>query len=105
MSHDRFCRVRIRRIMMRIGARHDATISIMRTTVNLDADIEAEVARLQREQGLGLSEAINTLARRGATRPRTDVVFTPVTFDMGLMIDVADTQRALELLDDLDASR
>lgn len=77
----------------------------MRTTVNLDADIEAEVARLQREQGLGLSEAINTLARRGATRPNVDVVYEPVTYDMGLMIDVADTQRALELLDDLDASR
>jgi hypothetical protein len=77
----------------------------MRTTVNLDADIEAEVARLQREQGLGLSEAINTLARRGTSRPKVDVVYAPVTFDMGLMIDVADTQRALELLDDLDGSR
>ena len=95
----------MRRIMMRMGARHDASITIMRTTVNLDADIEAEVARLQREQGLGLSEAINTLARRGTARPHIDVVYAPVTFEMGLMIDVADTQRALELLDDLDASR
>ena len=77
----------------------------MRTTVNLDADIEAEVARLQREQGLGLSEAINTLARRGTVRAKVDVVYAPVTFEMGLLIDVADTQRALELLDDLDASR
>jgi len=91
--------------MMRTNEHHDAKVADMRTTVNLDADIEAEVARLQREQGLGLSEAINTLARRGTARPHIDVVYAPVTFEMGLMIDVADTQRALELLDDLDASR
>ena len=91
--------------MMRTNEHHDAKVTDMRTTVNLDADIEAEVARLQREQGLGLSEAINTLARRGTARPHIDVVYAPVTFEMGLMIHVADTQRALELLDDLDASR
>ena len=77
----------------------------MRTTVNLDADIEAEVARLQREQGLGLSEAVNALARRGTVTPRIDIVYTPVTFDMGQMIDVTNTQRTLELLDDLDCAR
>ena len=77
----------------------------MRTTVNLDADIEAEVARLQREQGLGLSEAVNALARRGTVTPRIDIVYTPVTFDMGQMIDVTNTQRTLELLDDLDGAR
>ncbi len=77
----------------------------MRTTVNLDADIQAEVARLQREQGLGLSEAVNALARRGTVTPRADIVYTPVTFEMGLLIDVTDTQQALELLDDFDAAR
>ena len=30
----------------------------MRTTVNLTPDVEAEVARLRREQGLGTSEAV-----------------------------------------------
>jgi hypothetical protein len=78
---------------------------VMRTTVNLDADVEAEVARLQREQGLGVSEAINTLARRGTLTPKVDIVYAPVTFDMGVMIDVTSTQRTLELLDDLDAAR
>jgi hypothetical protein len=77
----------------------------MRTTVNLDADVQAEVARLQREQGLGLSEAVNTLARRGTSARRVDIAYTPVTFEMGLLIDVTNTQRALELLDDLDAAR
>ena len=77
----------------------------MRTTVNLDADVQAEVARLQREQGLGLSEAVNSLARRGTAAARVDITYAPVTFDMGLMIDVTSTQRTMELLDDLDAAR
>jgi len=76
----------------------------MRTTVNLDDDVAAAVERLRREEGLGLSEAVNALARRGA-RPadRPDYAFSPVTFDLGLSLDVTDTARALELLDDLDA--
>ncbi|MEZ5095977.1 MAG: CopG family transcriptional regulator [Nocardioides sp.] len=72
--------------------------------MNLDPDIVAAVDRLRREEGLGLSEAVNALARRGA-RPagRPDYVFSPVTSDLGLTLDVTDTARALELLDDLDA--
>lgn len=75
----------------------------MRTTVNLDPDVEAAVERLRRDLGLGLSEAVNALARRGAQPARVDYVFAPVTFDLGLSVDVSDTARALELLDDLDA--
>lgn len=77
----------------------------MRTTVDLDEDVAAEVARLRRDEGVGLSEAVNLLARRGVARARVDIAYTPVTFDMGLTIDVSNTQRALELLDDLDAGR
>jgi hypothetical protein len=76
----------------------------MRTTVNLDDDVAAAVERLRREEGLGLSEAVNALARRGVAPSRgPDYVFTPVTFDLGLSLDVTDTARALEVLDDLDA--
>ena len=39
----------------------------MRTTVVIDSDVAGEIARLRRE-GLGLSEALNLLARRGMTR-------------------------------------
>ena len=75
----------------------------MRTTVNLDPDVEAAVERLRRAEGLGLSEAVNALARRGAQPARADYVFTPLTYDLGLTVDVSDTARALELLDDLDS--
>jgi len=81
--------------------RYDA---LVRTTVNLDPDVEAAVERLRRDQGVGVSEAVNALARRGiASSGRADFVFTPMTFSVGLAIDVTDTAQALELLDELDA--
>lgn len=47
--------------------------SSMRTTVNLDDDVVVGVQKLRRERGLGLSEALNELARVGLverSRPR-----------------------------------
>lgn len=47
----------------------DAMMSIMpRTTVNLDDDIARAVEELRRQRGVGTSEAVNTLARRGLTK-------------------------------------
>lgn len=37
----------------------------MRTTVKLDDDVAKAVETLRRERGLGLSAAVNELARRG----------------------------------------
>ena len=42
----------------------------MRTTINLDDDVAAAVRRLQDEAGLGVSQAVNRLARAGlAVKP------------------------------------
>ncbi|EUA05173.1 copG family DNA-binding protein [Mycobacterium kansasii 824] len=49
---------------------HDAIAAIIgfvRTTVVIDSDVAGEIERLRRE-GMGLSEALNLLARRGMTR-------------------------------------
>lgn len=40
----------------------------MRTTVALDDDVARAVEELRRTEGLGLSAAINALARRGLAR-------------------------------------
>ncbi len=40
----------------------------MRTTVALDDDVARAVEELRRTEGLGLSAAINVLARRGLAR-------------------------------------
>lgn len=69
----------------------------MRTTVKLDDDVVAGVQKLRRERGLGLSEALNELARAGlveGSRPRRPVRLA--TRNMGLRIDVTNVAEALE---------
>lgn len=72
----------------------------MRTTVNLDDDVAAAVEQLRRERGLGISSAINELARRGLTegsipRPR----FVQQTSAGGARVDLTDVANALDLLE------
>ena len=51
----------------------------MRTTINLDEDVASEVAKLQRERGIGLSAAVNELASAGfhTARPEYHWAFQP----------------------------
>ncbi len=75
----------------------------MRTTVTLADDVAAELQRLRRERSIGVSEAINQLARAGMARqgePRRR--FVQHTHDLGLAIDVTNVAEALELADELD---
>jgi Ribbon-helix-helix protein, copG family len=72
----------------------------MRTTVNLDDDVAAAVEQLRKERGLGLSAALNELARRGLAhgavpRPR----FSQQTSSGGARIDLTDIAGALDVLD------
>jgi hypothetical protein len=76
----------------------------MRTTVNLDDDVAAEVARLRREHGIGLSEALNELARAGVAASRVDYVYRHPVHDMGALVDLSNVADVLELLDDADRS-
>ena len=74
----------------------------MRTTVTLDDDVAAEVDRLRRESGLGLSQALNSLARVGvgARRRPAPRRFSQQTSDLGLLVDVANIGEVLDLLDE-----
>jgi hypothetical protein len=74
----------------------------MRTTVNLDDDVASEVTRLRRERGLGLSEAVNELARAGLATARTDYDYHHPTRDMGALVDLTNVAEVLELLDESD---
>ncbi len=72
----------------------------VRTTVNLADDVTAAVEQLRRERSLGLSEAINELARsglarQGASRPG----FVQRTHGLGLTVDVTDVAEALEQIE------
>lgn len=71
----------------------------MRTTVSLDEDVAAAVQRLRRERGIGLSEALNRLARAGLTVKRGGPPFRQRAVKLGLKVDVTNVAEALELLD------
>lgn len=71
----------------------------MRTTVEFDEDTARAVEQLRRERGLGVSEAVNELVRRGLL-PRPDArVFTQRTASLGIRVDVSNIAEALDALD------
>lgn len=69
--------------------------------MTLTPDLEAEVARLRREEGLGTSAAIVALARRGLNaRPAASGTFRQRTAALHARVDVSDIGAVLDLLDD-----
>ncbi len=75
----------------------------MRTTVELDADAAKAVDALRRDQGMGVSEAVNELIRRGLVPRAPAAAFRQETRHLGLRIDVANVAAALELLEGVEA--
>jgi hypothetical protein len=71
----------------------------MRTTVTFDDDVAAAIEQLRRERSIGLSEAVNELARRGLRPQRTKGVFSQRSRSLGLKIDVTNVAEALEELE------
>lgn len=72
----------------------------MRTTFTLDDDVAAEVERLRREEGLGLSAVVNRLIRQGLARRPSTARYQHRSADVGLTVDVTDIAQVLDLLDD-----
>lgn len=71
----------------------------MRTTIEFDADTAKAVERLRREEGLGVSEAVNELIRRGMLPRDREARFEQRTAPLGLKIDVSNVAEALDVLD------
>ena len=71
----------------------------MRTTVNLDDDVVAAVTRLRRERNVGVSQAVNELARAGLVARRERRQFRQRKTKLGLRIDVTNVADALEVLE------
>ena len=75
----------------------------MRTTVEFDDDTAKEVQRLRRDKGLGVSEAVNELIRRGLLPREPGTPFRQRTHHLGLQIDVANVAEALETIEGAEA--
>ncbi len=74
----------------------------VRTTVRLDDDVIAAAERIRRERHVGLSEAVNLLARAGMQRAAAPTEsFRQRTAEPGLRIDISNVGVALEILDDI----
>jgi hypothetical protein len=71
----------------------------MRTTVTLDDDVAAAVGRVRRERGVGVSEALNQLARAGMTVKRPRQPYKHRSTKLSLSVDIANVAEALEQLD------
>lgn len=75
----------------------------MRTTVKLDKDVAAAVEQLKRAEGIGVSEAVNRIARIGLVAKRRPVRFKQPTARMGRFdMDVANVAEALEVAEGLE---
>lgn len=86
--------------MMRSYRHQRAIVVHVRTTVTLADDVAAEMERLRREEGLGPSEALNRLARRGmAQRGGGRATYVHVSEQLGLKVDVSNIAEVLDLLD------
>lgn len=76
----------------------------MRTTLNIDEDLAAQVGELARREARSVSRVANDLMRAGLaarSRERRELApYTPPTFDTGRpLVDVTDVAAALEILD------
>jgi hypothetical protein len=71
----------------------------MRTTVTLADDVAVAVERMRQERSLGLSEALNELARAGMVRKKEPhKKFVQRTHNLGrTYIDVTNVAQAIEL--------
>ncbi len=76
----------------------------MRTTLSLAPDVAAAVDKLRRDEGMGVGEAVNHLARAGTThmaeasRVRTD--FRLDTAPMGARVSLDNVGDVLDMLDE-----
>lgn len=77
----------------------------MRTTINLDADVAAAAEQLRRKKHIGLSEAVNELARAGLRARPAQRSFRQRTHDLGLLIDVSNVAETLDYLDTAEEPR
>lgn len=79
---------------------------MMRTTLNLDDDVAAQLAAESRKRGESLSRTANEYLRAGLRSSREPAVQTPYrppVFDSGRpLLDVTDVASALDALDRAD---
>jgi len=74
----------------------------MRTTITFEPDVAALVEAVRRQDGVGVSEAVNRLVRAGARQDANGTaVYQHRSADVGVTVDVTNVAEVLDLLDDI----
>lgn len=71
--------------------------------MEFDDDTAQALAHLRRESGMGVSEAVNTLVRRGLLNEVSSGPFVQQTRHLGIRIDVSNVAEAIDLLEGQEA--
>jgi hypothetical protein len=71
----------------------------MRTTVSLDDDVAAAVQVIRAQRGIGLSAAVNELARAGLVAQPSRTRFVQRSFPMKARMDMSNIAETLDLLE------
>ncbi|MCQ3808540.1 MAG: CopG family transcriptional regulator [Acidimicrobiia bacterium] len=71
----------------------------MRATVEFEDDTAQALAQLRSETGMGLSETVNVLVRRGLLAEEPSARFVQETHRLGIRIDVTNVADAIDLLE------
>jgi hypothetical protein len=74
-------------------------IHLMRTTIEFDPDTSAAIEELRRAEQIGVSDAVNTLIRRGMLTSTPTARFQQRTRSVGLRVDVSNIAEVLETLE------
>lgn len=69
----------------------------MRTTIRFDEDVAKALEHVKAEKGVGISEAVNDLIRKGLAVRERPKPFVQRSRPMGLKIDVTNVAEALEI--------
>jgi len=75
----------------------------MRTTIEFEDDAAAAIEKLRREEGVGVSEAVNRLIRRALLPTTSPAPFVQKSQRLGIKIDVSNVAEALDVLEGSDA--
>ncbi len=75
----------------------------MRTTIEFDADTAKAIQQLRKDEGRGVSDAVNELIRRGLNAPAPVEPFVQRTTALGLKMDVSNIGELLDVLEGPDA--
>lgn len=71
----------------------------MRLTIRLDDEVYAAAQAMAADEGIGVGQAVNELARAGMPRQSGPIDYVPMSDSMGMKVDCLKVSELLEMED------